>query len=119
MQAGPERAEKDREPLPPTRGSEPRQVSQGLWQDCPGVLQGTDQERKWGWDLRDRAKESCGEAAPTASPVCAEEGPEWTPRAGEASGVISQACWELGQRLQHRPLQLTPEDPPRWRFSSF
>lgn len=50
--------------------------------------------------------------AATTCPVCVEEGPKWTPRAGEASEIICQPCRELGQRLQRRPLQLIPEAPP-------
>lgn len=66
-----------------------------------------------------QGKEVTLRGSPPANPACVEKGPEWTWRVGESSVVICQAFKELGQRLQHRPLQLTHEDLPLWRFSSF
>lgn len=62
--------------------------------------QGTDPERGVGPERQ--GAESCRVTAPTASPACAEEGLEQTPRAGEASAGISQPCQELGWRLHRR-----------------
>ena len=51
-------------------------------------------EEAGGGTERRGLRNNAGQAAPTAGPVCAEEGPGWTPRGGKTS----EAGWELGQQ---------------------